>query len=102
MRVFHPAAVRASAGRKAEMRLRKNQSDVSGDVIREDGKRRRREGRGSGPFSGGQLTVIIVTFAVLLLAPVGAEDQHPHGRVRGCQMAEQQQASLVGPLEVVE
>ena len=37
-----------------------------------------------------------------LAVPVGAEDQYPHGRVRGCQMAEQQQASLVGPLEVVE
>jgi hypothetical protein len=34
--------------------------------------RRRREGRGWGPFSGGQLTVIVVTFAVLLLFPVGA------------------------------
>ena len=37
-----------------------------------------------------------------LAVPVGAEDQHPHGRVGGGQMAEQQQASLVGPLEVVE
>jgi len=54
------------------MRLRKNQSDVSGEVIREDGGRRQREGKGWGPFSGAQLTVIIVTFAVLLLAPVGA------------------------------
>ncbi len=37
-----------------------------------------------------------------LAVPVGAEDQDPHGRVGGGQMAEQQQASLVGPLEVVE
>jgi hypothetical protein len=28
--------------------------------------------RGLGPFSGGQLTLIIVTFAVLLLFPIGA------------------------------
>ena len=31
-----------------------------------------RGGRGWGPFSGGQLTVIILTFAVLLLFPIGA------------------------------
>lgn len=31
-----------------------------------------RRGRGFGPFSGGQLTIIIVTFAGLLLLPVGA------------------------------
>lgn len=35
-------------------------------------KRRKRDSRGLGPFSGGQLTIIIVTFAVLLLFPVGA------------------------------
>jgi hypothetical protein len=34
--------------------------------------RHRRDGRGLGPFTGGQLTVIIVTFAVLLLFPIGA------------------------------
>jgi hypothetical protein len=34
--------------------------------------RHRRAGRGLGPFSGGQLTIIIVTFAGLLLFPVGA------------------------------
>jgi hypothetical protein len=33
---------------------------------------RPRLGRGWGPFSGGQLTMIIVTFAVLLLFPIGA------------------------------
>jgi len=32
----------------------------------------RRVGRGLGPFSGGQLTIIVVTFAALLLFPVGA------------------------------
>jgi hypothetical protein len=55
------------------MRLRRNQSDT-GEVSGEAGvdKRRRREGRGLGPFSGGQLTLIIVTFAVLLLFPIGA------------------------------
>jgi hypothetical protein len=31
-----------------------------------------KRGRGLGPFSGAQLTVIIVVFAVLLLAPIGA------------------------------
>ena len=31
-----------------------------------------RQSRGLGPFSGGQLTVIIVTFALLLLFPIGA------------------------------
>jgi hypothetical protein len=34
--------------------------------------KRARRGRGLGPFSGGQLTIIIVTFAVLLLFPIGA------------------------------
>jgi hypothetical protein len=33
---------------------------------------RRREGRGLGPFSGGQITTMIVTFALLLLFPIGA------------------------------
>jgi hypothetical protein len=43
------------------------------DVFTEgEAPKRRREGRGLGPFSGGQLTVIIVTLAVLLLFPVGA------------------------------
>jgi hypothetical protein len=53
------------------MRLRKNQineGQPSGDA----GKRQGREGRGLGPFSGAQLTIIVVTFAVLLLFPVAA------------------------------
>ncbi|MDP9334683.1 MAG: hypothetical protein M3Q30_15450 [Actinomycetota bacterium] len=56
------------------MRLRKNQSDAIDGTAGEAGaaKRRRREGRGWGPFSGGQLTIIIVTFALLLLFPIGA------------------------------
>jgi hypothetical protein len=33
---------------------------------------RQRAGRGLGPFTGGQLTVIVMTFAVLLLVPIGA------------------------------
>jgi hypothetical protein len=53
------------------MRLWKKQSDAS-ESKGEISKRRRREGRGLGPFSGGQLTIIIVTFAVLLLFPIGA------------------------------
>ncbi len=55
------------------VRLRKSRSD-SGEVCgkaRSD-ERRRRSGRGWGPFSGGQLTTIIVTFAILMLFPVGA------------------------------
>jgi hypothetical protein len=49
------------------MRLRRDSSDsgTTSDV-------EKRRDRGLGPFSGGQLTVIIVTFAVLLLFPVGA------------------------------
>jgi hypothetical protein len=56
------------------MGLRKNQSDASEATNGEvgAGKGRRRDGRGLGPFSGGQLTMIIVTFAVLLLFPIGA------------------------------
>jgi hypothetical protein len=34
--------------------------------------KRRRASRGWGPFSGGQLTIIVVTFAVLLLFPLAA------------------------------
>jgi hypothetical protein len=34
--------------------------------------KRRRDGRGLGPFTGGQLTAIVITFAVLLLFPLGA------------------------------
>ena len=45
-------------------------SDTAGGAVA--GKRRRREGRGWGPFSGGQLTVIIVAIAVMILLPVGA------------------------------
>src|ERR1700680_2793664 len=55
------------------MRHREIRSDANrtgGDDPRTS--RRRRDGRGWGPFTGAQLTVVIVTFAVLLLAPVGA------------------------------
>ena len=51
------------------MGLRRNRSEAIDGTT---DTRRRREGRGWGPFSGGQLTVIIVTFAALLLFPVGA------------------------------
>ena len=54
------------------MWFRKNQSGVEqNDGVGGADKRPRRE-RGWGPFSGGQLTIIIVTFAVLLLFPIGA------------------------------
>jgi hypothetical protein len=45
-------------------------SDTAGEAVA--GKRRRRAGRGWGPFSGGQLTVIIVAISVMILLPVGA------------------------------
>jgi len=51
------------------MRLRKNQSEAKDGTT---DTRRRRDSKGLGPFSGGQLTIIIVTFAVLLLFPIGA------------------------------
>jgi hypothetical protein len=56
------------------MRFPKHQSgavDV-GDGESERHKADQREGRGLGPFSSGHLTILIVTFAVLLLLPVGA------------------------------
>ena len=49
------------------MKLKRSVADAS-DAAVETGARR----RGLGPFSGGQLTLIIVTFAVLLLFPIGA------------------------------
>jgi hypothetical protein len=49
------------------MRLRRDSSDTG---TTSDAEKRR--DRGLGPFTGGQLTVIIVTFAALLLFPVGA------------------------------
>jgi hypothetical protein len=48
------------------MRLRKNQSDTS-EATGEPRGRRRREGRGWGPFSGGQLTVVVVAIVVVLI-----------------------------------
>jgi hypothetical protein len=56
------------------MRLQKGESGAIEGTGGEAGAdtRPRREGRGWGPFSGGQLTTIVVTFAVLLLLPVGA------------------------------
>jgi len=47
---------------------RKGQSDGEAAVH----ERRRREGRGWGPFSGGQLTIILVTLIVMMLFPLGA------------------------------
>src|SRR6201988_2822509 len=56
------------------MRPRKINTDAApeagGEAVGE--KRRRREGRGWGPFSGGQLTVIIVAICVMVMLPVGA------------------------------
>jgi hypothetical protein len=54
------------------MGFRKSHADASAGTAGDDATRRRRAGRGWGPFSGGQLTIIIVTFGVLLLLPVGA------------------------------
>jgi hypothetical protein len=62
-----------AAGKDGEMRLRKNQSCAS-ELSEEAsaGERRRRDGRGWGPFSGGQLTIIVVTLAVVIGFPVAA------------------------------
>jgi hypothetical protein len=54
------------------MRLRKHQSDSVDRTTGEVGGRRRRAGRGWGPFSGGQLTVIVVAVVVMVMFPVGA------------------------------
>ena len=54
------------------MRPKKVHTDTpsqTGDTV--TGKRRR-EGRGWGPFSGGQLTIIVVAIAVMVMLPVGA------------------------------
>ena len=55
------------------MRLRKIRS-VEGHERGDAGadERRRREGRGLGPFSGGQLTIIVVAVVVMVGLPVGA------------------------------
>ena len=45
-------------------------SETGGEAVA--AKRRRRDGRGWGPFSGAQLTVIIVAIAVMIMLPVGA------------------------------
>jgi hypothetical protein len=55
------------------MRLRKHQSveeTINGEAV--PGKRRRREGRGWGPFSGAQLTVVIVAIAAMFAIPTAA------------------------------
>lgn len=49
------------------MKLKRSAADASETAV-DAGARR----RGLGPFSGGQLTLIIITFAVLLLFPIGA------------------------------
>jgi hypothetical protein len=55
------------------MWLRNSRSGSIEGTSREAGAdTHRRGGRGWGPSSGGQLTIIVVTFAVLLLFPVGA------------------------------
>ncbi len=55
------------------MRLRKDPSEFDG-TMREAraAKGRRREGRGFGPFSGGQLTAIILGVTIAIAFPVGA------------------------------
>jgi hypothetical protein len=62
----------AARGGRFEMRLRKTQSDAHARRTGERSARRRREVKGWGPFSGGQLTIIIVAIAVMMLFPVGA------------------------------
>lgn len=56
------------------MRRRKGRMGTSGlgDDGSADGARGRREGRGLGPFSGGQITLMVVTLTALLVFPVGA------------------------------
>ena len=54
------------------MRLRNNYSDVSDATGEPTMTRRRGEGRGWGPFSGGQLTAIILGVLVAIAFPVGA------------------------------
>ena len=55
------------------MRLRKSHSDA-GQSSREAGagRPRGREGRGWGPFTGGQLTVVIVAIAAMVAIPTAA------------------------------
>jgi hypothetical protein len=64
----------AAAGRRggsADMRVRKDRSHANqtGTV---EGGRRRREGRGLGPFTGGQLTIIIVAICAMFALPTAA------------------------------
>jgi hypothetical protein len=56
------------------MGLRKNQTDAIDGFVGEAGadERRRREGSGWGPFSGGQLSAIIITLAIVIGFPVAA------------------------------
>src|ERR1700680_4478987 len=54
------------------MRLRNNSSDVSDATGEPSTARRRREGRGWGPFSGGQLTAIILGVLAAIAFPVCA------------------------------
>jgi hypothetical protein len=53
------------------MRLRKNHSDA-GQPNGESRRSKRREGRGWGPFSGGQLTIVIVAIAAMFAIPTAA------------------------------
>jgi hypothetical protein len=52
------------------MRVRKDRSHANAAGI--DGGRRRREGRGLGPFTGGQLTIIIVAICAMFALPTAA------------------------------
>src|SRR5439155_19085005 len=52
------------------MRSTKSQPNA-GESSRED-RKRRRAGRGWGPFSGGQLTMIVIAVVVTVGLPVGA------------------------------
>jgi hypothetical protein len=53
------------------MRLRKIRSDAS-EATGVVGERHRPHGRGWGPFSGGQLTIIFVTLAIVIGFPIAA------------------------------
>jgi len=51
-------------------RVQKEAASETGEAT--VGGKRRREGRGWGPFSGAQLTIIIVAICVMVMLPVGA------------------------------
>lgn len=63
------------------MRLSKNPSDAT-EVSGQAGANRGRNRRGWGPFTGGQLTVVIVAVAAMFAIPTDAEPQTQSLRTR--------------------